>query len=103
MTVTDSWTNPSRRSDAMVGRRSRMGLATTPREQTPTCAQTRPRDRNRVDTNGCAPIQDMDGDGVNDEFDQCPMNRWAPTVSRTVVLLFHKVETANPSKCLVSP
>ena len=37
------------------------------------CTDTAPGDRNRVDTNGCAPIQrDTDGDGVNDEFDQCP-------------------------------
>ncbi|MGB1432295.1 MAG: FG-GAP-like repeat-containing protein [Candidatus Poseidoniaceae archaeon] len=37
------------------------------------CPDTAPGDRNRVDGNGCAPIQrDTDGDGVNDEFDQCP-------------------------------
>ena len=37
------------------------------------CPDTAPGDRNRVDTNGCAPIQrDTDNDGVNDEFDQCP-------------------------------
>jgi len=37
------------------------------------CPGTAPGDRNRVDANGCAPIErDTDGDGVNDEFDQCP-------------------------------
>ena len=37
------------------------------------CPDTAAGDRNRVDENGCAPIQrDTDNDGVNDEFDQCP-------------------------------
>ena len=37
------------------------------------CPDTAAGDRNRVDDNGCAPIQrDTDNDGVNDEFDQCP-------------------------------
>ena len=41
MTVTDSWTNPSPKIRRNGWTKIRIRLATTPTEQTPTCAQTR--------------------------------------------------------------
>ena len=68
------------------------------------CTDTAPGDRNRVDTNGCAPIQrDTDGDGVNDEFDQCPDEPLGTDGFADGCPAAHKAGTTNPSRRLVNP